>query len=331
MNLIALAQQATNILLPALPFIYAGKDAVTGKVKDMLLEKGIEKLGAKSIDRAKVLLDKIRSKESESIEKSFEELSQNPEDLKAKNELQQEILKLLIANPGLAEKIEFNINQFAVGDHNTLINFDNSSKQNFENCKFEGNVFGNSSYYTDNSQDILRQLQNEQQIKDIENRLEKFYIPADDVINLKHRRREYTVNGYRRNTDCQFVQGLQHLKKYSYLADEDTYEAYEKYMSTECTTEKPITCQDTYKNLNFNQCENYTYGCHHNWSTCPHNLEYCEHHPDHGKSDNSKHKDKNKCTLNNAKCIYIINLKKKIEKDIEDYKNELLELKNNRR
>lgn len=173
MDLIALAQQATNILLPALPFIYAGKDVVTDKVKDMLLEKGIGKLGAKSIDRAKVLLDKIRSKESESIEKAFNELSQNPEDLKAKNELQQEILKLLIANPGLAKEIELtinfdveNINQFAVGDHNTLINFDNSSKQKFENCRFEGNVFGNNSPYTDNSQDILRQLQREQRIND---------------------------------------------------------------------------------------------------------------------------------------------------------------------
>jgi hypothetical protein len=177
------------------------------------------------------------------------------------------------------------------------------------------------------AQDALRQSQKEQQIRDIENRLEKFYIPVDDVINLKHRHRENTVNGSKRNTDGQFVQGLQHLRKYSYLADKATYEAYEKYMSTECTTEKPITCQDTYEKLNFNECENYTYGCHHNWSTCPHNLEYCEYHPDHGKSDNNKNKDKNKCTLNNANCKYITNLKEKIEKDIEDYKNELLKLK----
>lgn len=159
MDPIALAQQATNILLPALPFVYAGKDVVTNKVKDMLLEKGIEKLGAKSIDRAKFLFDKIRSKESESIETALNELSQNPEDLKTKNELQQEILKLLIENPDLAKEIELtinfdveNINQFAVGDHNTLIKFDNSSKQKFENCKFKGNVFGNNSHYTDNSQ-----------------------------------------------------------------------------------------------------------------------------------------------------------------------------------
>ncbi len=54
MDLAALAQQATDILVPALPFIYAGKDAVVDKVKDMLLEKGIEKLGSKSGDRAKL-------------------------------------------------------------------------------------------------------------------------------------------------------------------------------------------------------------------------------------------------------------------------------------
>lgn len=177
------------------------------------------------------------------------------------------------------------------------------------------------------SREAIAQSRKEQQIKDIENRLEKFYIPADDIINLKHRHRENTVNGYKRNTDGQFVQGLQHLRKYSYLADKATYEAYEKYISTECTTEKPITCQDTYEKLNFNECENYTYGCHHNWSTCPHNLVYCDYYPDHGKSDNNKDKDKNKCTLNNANCKYITDLKEKIEKDIEDYKNELLKLK----
>jgi hypothetical protein len=129
----------------------------------MLLEKGIEKLGAKSIDRAKVLFDEIRSKESESIEKSLKELSQNPEDLNAKNELQQEILKLLIKNPDLVKKIEpiiininvENITQFASGDHNTLINIDNSSPHKFENCKIEGNVIGNNSHYVDNSQHTL--------------------------------------------------------------------------------------------------------------------------------------------------------------------------------
>lgn len=177
------------------------------------------------------------------------------------------------------------------------------------------------------SKEQQEQLQDEQRIRDIEKRLEKFYIPANDILNFKHRSREYTVNGYKRNTDGQFVQGLQHLRKYSYLANKLTYKAYEKYMSEKCTTEKPITCQDIYKNLNFNECENYVYNCHNNWSTCPHNLEYCKYHPDRGKSDNNNHKDKNKCTLNNTNCKYINDLKEKIENDIEVYKNELLELK----
>ncbi|KKG94565.1 hypothetical protein [Methanosarcina mazei] len=172
----------------------------------------------------------------------------------------------------------------------------------------------------------VAQSRKEQQIRDIENRLEKFYIPAEEIINHKHGKREQTVNGYKRSTDSQFVQGLQDLRKYSYLASKTTYEVYERYMSTECTTQKPITCQDIYKKSNFNECENYTYGCHHNWSTCIHNLEYCEYHPDHGESDN-KSKDKNKCIEDNANCKYIIDLKKEIVRDIENYKNELLKLK----
>lgn len=151
MDPIALAQQTTDILLPALPFIYAGKGAVTDKVKDMLLEKGIEKLGSKSIDKAKALFDKIRSKKSEYVEIALEHLSKDLEDPKAQNELQQGILKLLTEDQDLAKEIESiiinlnveKINQFTVGNHNT--------STNFEKCKIEGNVFGNNSSYTDNS------------------------------------------------------------------------------------------------------------------------------------------------------------------------------------
>ncbi|RXA21833.1 hypothetical protein EQO05_00935 [Methanosarcina sp. MSH10X1] len=151
MDPIALAQQTTDILLPALPFIYAGKGVVTDKVKDMLLEKGIEKLGSKSIDKAKALFDKIRSKKSEYVEIALEDLSKNLEDPKAQNELQQGILKLLTEDQNLAKEIESivinlnieKINQFTVGNHNTPINF--------EKCKIEGNVFENNSIYTDNS------------------------------------------------------------------------------------------------------------------------------------------------------------------------------------
>lgn len=143
MDPVILAKQVTDILLPALPFIYAGKDAVTDKVKDMLLEKGIEKLGSKYIDKAKALFDEIRSKKNKSIEISLNELYKNSEDPKAQDELQQGILKLLTQNKDLASKIEsivinFNakkINQFTMGDHNTPFNF--------ENCTIGSNVFGN--------------------------------------------------------------------------------------------------------------------------------------------------------------------------------------------
>lgn len=148
MDPVILAKQVTDILLPALPFIYVGKDAVTDKVKDMLLEKGIEKLGSKSIGKAKALFDKIRSKKNESIEIALNELYKNLEDPKAQNDLQQGILRLLDENQDLASEIEsivinFNvgkINQFAMGDHNTSVSF--------ENCTIGGNVFGS---YTDNS------------------------------------------------------------------------------------------------------------------------------------------------------------------------------------
>jgi len=122
MDLAALAQQAINILVPAMPFVYVGKDAVVDKVKDMLLEKGIEKLGSKSMDRAKALFDKIKSQKSESLEVALREVSTNSEDPKAKEELQQEILKLLRGDPNLAREIERTINlnvenvdQLAVG------------------------------------------------------------------------------------------------------------------------------------------------------------------------------------------------------------------------
>ncbi|HEX3036068.1 MAG TPA: hypothetical protein VHT73_13255, partial [Thermodesulfobacteriota bacterium] len=70
MDPIALAQQATDILAPALPFIYAGGKAVVDKSKDMLLEKGIEKLVPEGGKRAKALLDKINLKMGASLEKA---------------------------------------------------------------------------------------------------------------------------------------------------------------------------------------------------------------------------------------------------------------------
>jgi len=134
MDPVAIAQHATEILAPALPFIYVGRDVVVDKVKDMLLEKGIEKIGYKTIDRAKALLDKIKSKRSESLEIVFDEVSKNSEDPKVKEELQQEILKLLTENPDLAKEIDFiinlnieNVNNLALGNYNNFFNFETPS------------------------------------------------------------------------------------------------------------------------------------------------------------------------------------------------------------
>lgn len=135
MDPIALAHQATNIILPFLPTIYAGKDVVIDKTKDMILERGLEDLGSKFRDSAISLLDKIRSKKNETIETALEDLSKNSVDPKAKDELQQGILKLLIEDPELAREIEpiiinFNmetVNQLAIGHYNTFFYFANPS------------------------------------------------------------------------------------------------------------------------------------------------------------------------------------------------------------
>jgi tetratricopeptide (TPR) repeat protein len=134
MDPVAIAQHATEILAPALPFIYARRDVVVDKVKDMLLEKGIEKIGSKTIDRAKALLDKIKSKRRESLEIVLDEVSKNSEDPKVKEELQQEILKLLMENPDLAKEIDFiinlnieNVNNLALGNYNNFFNFETPS------------------------------------------------------------------------------------------------------------------------------------------------------------------------------------------------------------
>jgi hypothetical protein len=61
-----LAQQATDILFPALPLVYAGGKAVADRGKevlgDMIHEKAFEKLGSEGGKRAKALLEKISPK-----------------------------------------------------------------------------------------------------------------------------------------------------------------------------------------------------------------------------------------------------------------------------
>ena len=138
MDPVALAHQATDILAPALPFIYAEKDVVAAKVHDMVLEKGFEKMGSKFKTKAKILYDKIRSKGSEPVEVAFEELSENPEDSKAKKELQQEILKLLREDQNLAREIELTINfnvgnvdLLALGNYNNYFKFETPSGEEY--------------------------------------------------------------------------------------------------------------------------------------------------------------------------------------------------------
>ncbi len=144
----ALAQQATEFLIPYLPFIYAGGKAaadkskemlveggkaVAGKSMDMLLEKSIEKVSPELMDRAKSLLKKLSPRMSESLQKALEKLSRNSEDPKAQEELQQEILRLLRQDPDLAREIESiiinfnveNVDQLTVGSGNSPINIKN--------------------------------------------------------------------------------------------------------------------------------------------------------------------------------------------------------------
>ncbi|AKB47158.1 hypothetical protein MSKOL_1381 [Methanosarcina sp. Kolksee] len=130
-----LAQQATNILIPALSALcIAGKPAVDkGKevLVDLIYEKAFEKLGSESGKRAQALLDKISPIMSSSLKKALTKVLRNSDDPKANEELQQEILKLLVENPGLVREIEpivinfnvENIDQLALGNYNNFFNF----------------------------------------------------------------------------------------------------------------------------------------------------------------------------------------------------------------
>ncbi|MGI5992608.1 MAG: tetratricopeptide repeat protein [Methanosarcina sp.] len=132
-----LAQQATNILVPALSALYVAGIPVANKGKDilenMIYEKAFEKLGSESGRRAQALLEKISPKISESLEKALTKVSKNSDDPKAKEELQQEILKLLRKSPDLARDIELIVNinididivkQLIFGDNNLILNLE---------------------------------------------------------------------------------------------------------------------------------------------------------------------------------------------------------------
>lgn len=130
-----LAQQATNILIPALSALsIAGKPAVDkGKevLVDLIYEKAFEKLGSEGGKRAQALLEKISPKMSASLEKALTKVLRNSHDPKAEEELQQEILNLLTENPGLVKEIKpivinfnvKNVDQLALGNYNNFFNF----------------------------------------------------------------------------------------------------------------------------------------------------------------------------------------------------------------
>ena len=132
-----LAQQATDILVPALSALCIAGKPVADKGKevlvDMIYEKTFEKLGSEGGKRAQALLEKISPKMGASLEKALIKVSRNSNDPKAKEELQQEILKLLRENPDLAREIELIVNinididvvkQLIFGNNNLILNLE---------------------------------------------------------------------------------------------------------------------------------------------------------------------------------------------------------------
>ena len=99
MDLPDLASKVTGILVSAAPYLI-------DKVENVALNEGIKKLGYTAIAKLNAVFEKIRSKENESIKTAVDKLSNNQDDQDAKNELQQEILKLLKEDPNLVREVE---------------------------------------------------------------------------------------------------------------------------------------------------------------------------------------------------------------------------------
>jgi hypothetical protein len=184
------------------------------------------------------------------------------------------------------------------------------------------------------SEEAIAQSKKEQQIRDIEHRLEKFYIPADDILNSQEKfDLIQTIEGSHN--------GLKTIRKYSYLADKKTYEAYDTYISknfTDCTYTKNKTCKIpeifekcTHKTEKKGSDPHSNYSaiyCFDKSPACPYNKEYCKYHPDCNKYQNDcGNIDKINCPSDNTLCHYYVELKERITEDIEKYKKKLLELK----
>ncbi|WP_155398089.1 hypothetical protein [Methanosarcina barkeri] len=113
----------------------------------MIYEKAFEKLGSESGKGAQALLEKISPKMSSSLEKALTKVLINSKDPKAKEELQQEILKLLMKNPGLIKEIEpivINVN---------VENIDQLALENNPSIKIKdttGDIYLEQNFYNPN-------------------------------------------------------------------------------------------------------------------------------------------------------------------------------------
>ncbi len=171
----------------------------------------------------------------------------------------------------------------------------------------------------------IDQSKKEQKIRDIENRLKNFYIPAEEIINnpIHRKSRSDIIYGYQGGLkEPSHVNGLKYIGKYSYLADKTTYNAYEKYLANACEGRKSITCRDMYRDFKDYNCPDKNGDCYEKiWGKCENNLDRCEH------FNECPEKDQNHIIINNVYCKNYIEFRDAITKDIENYKEELFRLK----
>ena len=174
------------------------------------------------------------------------------------------------------------------------------------------------------NQEAIEQSKNEQRLRDIEKRLENFYIPLKDKLDFLAHDDEWT----RKFTNQSNLNNhLQDINKYSYLADEEAYKKYEKYITSRCSELKSTTCDDQFKANNkdiliYHNCDFYNssykegFPCWIFFNSCEHNYNIlCD------KYDSCKKKE-------NTICKYNTDLKKQVIEDIESYKKKIRELKN---
>lgn len=191
-----------------------------------------------------------------------------------------------------------------------------------DNCNSLWKYFGNKTQSKEaiyQSKETIEQSKKEQQIRDIENRLEKFYIPADEIINGQLKKNHgQTINGGPQGSG---VPGLKQLRKYSYLANETARDAFEKYLENICYIRKCITCRDNYRDFKDYKCAEKKDNCEKNWGNCINNYNKCEH------FDECPTKDQNNIIINNTECKNYKALKDAITEDIKSYMEKLSELK----